>query len=42
MAAMVAPSSAEVPPPPLIEKERTTSGGSDLGDVGGAEQISLN
>lgn len=40
--AMVAPSSVEVPPPPPIEKERTTSTVSDLDDVGETEEISLN
>lgn len=39
---MVAPSSAEVPPPPPIEKERMTSSISDLDDVGETEEISLN
>jgi hypothetical protein len=40
--AMVVPSSVEVPPPPPIEKERTTSTMSDLDDVGETEEISLN
>jgi len=39
---MVAPSSMEVPPPPQIEKEWTTSSISNLDDVGEMEEISLN
>lgn len=41
-AAMVAPPSVEIPPPPPIEKEGMISSVSDLDDVGETEEISLN